>query len=289
MPAGDDAAVLRVPDGRVVATTDLLVEDRHFRRDWSAAADVGVKAAAQNFADVVAMGARPLTLLVGLACPASLPSGWVLEMVGGMVDECVRAGASIAGGDITGADRIMLAITALGELDGGAPVTRAGARPGDIVAVAGELGRAAAGLGLLRAGRAAAGGELGELVRAHLRPRPPYPAGLAAAGRATAMIDVSDGLVQDLGHIAAASRVGIDVATAGLPCPEPVRTAAKLLGVAWPDWALAGGEDHALAGTFPAGSALPPGWRGIGAVRAGNGVRVDGEPWRGQAGWEHFR
>ena len=281
--------MLRVPDGRVVATTDLLVEDRHFRRDWSGAADVGVKAAAQNLADVAAMGARPRTLLVGLACPASLPAAWVLEMVGGMVEECGRAGASIAGGDITGADSIMIAITALGELDGGVPVTRAGARPGDVVAVAGDVGRSAAGLALLRAARADASGELGQLVRAHLRPQPPYSAGLAAAGRATAMIDVSDGLVQDLGHIADASGVRIDVAAADLPCPEPVKTAAKLLGAAWPDWALTGGEDHALAGTFPAGSALPAGWRRIGSVRTGNGVRVDGEPWAGQAGWEHFR
>jgi thiamine-monophosphate kinase len=278
-----------VPDGRVVATTDLLVEDRHFRRDWSTAADVGAKAAAQNLADVVAMGARPRTLLVGLACPASLPADWVLDMIGGLVAECRRAGASIAGGDVTGADRVMIAITALGELAGAAPVTRAGARPGDVVALAGSVGSSAAGLALLRAGKAAPGGDLDQLVRAHLRPQPPYPAGLAAAGRATAMIDVSDGLVQDLGHVAVASGVRIDIAAAELPCPEAVEMAAKLLGAQWRDWALTGGEDHALAATFPAGSVLPDGWRRVGDVREGDGVRVDGEPWTGQTGWEHFR
>jgi len=213
----------------------------------------------------------------------------VLDMIGGLVAECRRAGASIAGGDVTGADRVMIAITALGELAGAAPVTRAGARPGDVVALAGSVGSSAAGLALLRAGKAAPGGDLDQLVRAHLRPQPPYPAGLAAAGRATAMIDVSDGLVQDLGHVAVASGVRIDIAAAELPCPEAVEMAAKLLGAQWRDWALTGGEDHALAATFPAGSVLPDGWRRVGDVREGDGVRVDGEPWTGQTGWEHFR
>ena len=146
-----------MPDGRVVATTDLLVEDRHFRRDWSAAADVGAKAAAQNLADVAAMGARPRTLLVGLACPASLPADWVLDMIGGLVAECRRAGASIAGGDVTGADRVMIAITALGELAGGAPVTARGrpagrrGRPGRVRRpFGGGPGAAAGGQGRAR-------------------------------------------------------------------------------------------------------------------------------------------
>lgn len=278
-----------MPDGRVVATTDLLVEDRHFRRDWSAAADVGAKAAAQNLADVAAMGALPRTLLVGLACPAGLEADWVLDMIGGLVAECSRAGASVAGGDVTGAGAIMIAITALGELTEAGPVTRAGARPGDIVGLAGQVGSSAAGLALLRAGHVTRGSEFDQLVQAHLRPQPPYPAGPAAAGRATAMIDVSDGLLQDLGHIAAASSIGIGIASAALPCPEPVKAAAKMLGVAWRDWALTGGEDHALAATFPAGSQLPDGWRIIGDVRKGDGIRVDGEPWDGSGGWEHFR
>jgi thiamine-monophosphate kinase len=277
-----------VPDGRVVATTDLLVEDRHFRLDWSAAADVGVKAAAQNLADIAAMGAVPRTLLVGLACPGDLAVSWVLQMIGGLVAECRRAGASIAGGDVTAAPCVMLAITALGELAGARPVTRSGARPGDVVALAGPVGASAAGLALLRAGQATQASAR-DLVAAHLRPQPPYPAGPAAAASATAMIDVSDGLLQDLGHIAAASGVAIDVATAALPCAEPIRAAASLLGVSWQDWALTGGEDHALAATFPAGSALPDGWRVIGGVREGDGLLVDGERPAAGGGWEHFR
>jgi len=289
--AGDDAAVLRAPDGRVVATTDLLVEGRHFRRDWSGPADVGVKAAAQNLADVAAMGALPRTLLVGLACPADLPADWVLEMIGGMAAEAAKAGASIAGGDVTAADCIMLGITALGDLAGQPPVTRAGARPGDTVAVAGRLGWSAAGLALLESGMTDSGDrDLAEVLAAHRRPQPPYPAGPAAArAGATAMVDVSDGLLQDLGHIAAASGVCVDVHSASLPVSEPVTAAATLLDMAWQEWLLAGGEDHALAATFPAGSSLPAGWRVIGEVREGSGVLVDGAVHAGRAGWDHFR
>ena len=285
--------MLRVPDGRVVASTDVLVEGRHFRRNWSSPADVGVKAAAQNLADIAAMGALPRTLLVGLACPSHLAVGWVLDMIAGLVAECGRAGASIAGGDVTSADCIVLGITALGELAGARPVTRAGARAGDVVALAGHAGWSAAGLALLQAGTAGPGelaGDIGALVRAHRRPEPPYAAGpAAAAAGATAMLDVSDGLVADLGHIAAASGVCVRVETAGLPDCEPLQAAARTLGVAWQDWALAGGEDHALAATFPPLAALPDGWRIIGDVREGEGVLVNGERWNGRGGWEHFR
>jgi thiamine-monophosphate kinase len=289
----------------VVATTDVLVEGRHFRREWSGPRDVGVKAAAQNLADVAAMGARPRSLLLGLACPADLEARWVLDMIRGMVAECGRAGASIAGGDVTAAGCIMLGVTALGDLPGGRlPVTRAGARPGDTVAVSGRIGWSAAGLALLQAGRAPAGSghrpdltaeptvsqELDLLVTAHLRPQPLYSAGpAAAAAGATAMVDVSDGLVQDLGHIAAASGACIGVDSGLLPVGEPVTAAARLLETGWQTWVLAGGEDHALAATFPVGAALPVGWSAIGAVRAGHGVLVDGAAWDGPAGWDHFR
>jgi thiamine-monophosphate kinase len=275
----------------VVATTDLLVEDRHFRREWSGPADVGVKAAAQNLADVAAMGAQCRTLLVGLACPGDLPAQWVLDMIDGMVTECRRAGASIAGGDVTAAESVMLAITALGELDGLRPVTRAGARPGDRVAVNGRLGWSAAGLALLRAGRADEPDPgTAALVAAHRRPQPPYAAGPAAARvGATAMIDVSDGLLADLGHIAAASGVAIDLESARIQVDAAVANGASLLDADAMDWVLTGGEDHALAATFPPGVITPGGWRVIGAVRKGSGVTVDGSARKGPAGWDHFR
>ena len=137
---GDDAAVLAAPDGRVVVTTDLLVEGRHFRRDWSSGYDIGRKAAAQNLADVAAMGACPTGLVVGLGIPADTPVDWLDALTDGMRDEGERAGASVAGGDVVRADLVVLGVTALGDLGGRPPVTRSGARPGQLVAVAGRLG-----------------------------------------------------------------------------------------------------------------------------------------------------
>jgi thiamine-monophosphate kinase len=286
---GDDAAVLPAPDGRTVASTDLLIEGRHFRRDWSSARDIGVKAAAQNLADIAAMGAAPTALLFGLAVPADTAVRWVLELTSGLAAECERAGAAIAGGDVSSADEVMLGITALGNLAGRAPVIRGGARPGDLVAVSGPVGRSAAGLAVLAAGlNAERAAGLTDLVAAHLRPSPDYQAGpLAAAAGATAMIDVSDGLVADLGHIAAASGVRIDIRSASLPAAG-LRSAADVLGVDWREWALGGGEDHALAASFPALVTPPPGWTVIGTVLDGNAVVVDSQPWRGRGGWDHF-
>jgi thiamine-monophosphate kinase len=149
---GDDAAVLATPDGRVVATTDFLLEGRHFRRDWSSAADVGHKAAARSLADCAAMGAEPSALLVALAAPPDLPVSWATELAAGLADECARVGASVIGGDTARAASVLLAVTGLGDLAGRDPVLRSGARPGDLVAVAGPLGPAAAGLALLTAG-----------------------------------------------------------------------------------------------------------------------------------------
>jgi thiamine-monophosphate kinase len=265
---GDDAAVVAFPDGRVVATTDVLVEGVHFRRDWSSALDVGHKAAAANLADVAAMGGTATALLVGLAAPPDLPVSWALGLADGLRDEAALVGAVVVGGDTVSSPHVVVSVTALGSLTG-TPVTRAGARPGDQVVLAGRPGLSAAGLRLLQQGCT-----VGPLVAAHRRPCPPYQAGpaLAAAG-ATAMCDVSDGLVRDQGHIATASGVGIELDSASLADPD-----VDLEDV------LTGGEDHALVATLP--GPPPPGCRVIGRVVAGAGVRVDGGPAGG--GWEHF-
>lgn len=303
---GDDAAVVRAPDGRVVATADMLIEERHFRREWSAPRDIGGKAAARNLADIAAMGARPTVLLVSFAGPGNLEVSWVLELVAGIAEEAAAAGATVAGGDTSGADVVMLAVTALGDLAGGQPVTRSGARPGDVVAVTGTLGSAAAGLALLRAGAGAESGgdvrlgsgdsELKSLISAHRRPRPPYSAGPeAAALGATAMIDISDGLIADLGHVASASGVRIELAGSAIAA-EPVTRrrllarAADLLGdgTDWQRWVLTGGDDHALAATFPPGIALPERWTEIGRASEGRGILLDGRRWNEAGGWEHF-
>ena len=134
---GDDAAVLAAPDGRVVATTDFLIEGRHFRLDWASGADVGHKAAARSLADVAAMGAEPSALLVALAAPPGLTLGWARELAAGLAAECARGGAHVIGGDTARDDHVVLAVTGLGDLAGRAPVLRSGARPGDLVAVAG--------------------------------------------------------------------------------------------------------------------------------------------------------
>jgi thiamine-monophosphate kinase len=283
---GDDAAVLRVPDGRVVVTTDLLVENRHFRRDWSSATDVGHKAAAQNLADVAAMGAVPTALLVGLGAPPDLPAEWVLGLADGLRDECAPLGASVVGGDVVRSEVVVLAMTALGDLEGRLPVTRSGAGVGDVVALCGRLGWAEAGFRILSRGFRSPR----VLVEAHRRPSIPYAAGPQAAQLgATAMCDVSDGLLADLGHVAAASDVAVDLDSEAFDVPGPIRNAAAALGAAPLDWILSGGDDNALAATFPAGLALPGPWRIVGSVSAGEGVTVDGAPYEGDPGHAHFR
>ncbi|EKF24313.1 thiamine-monophosphate kinase [Mycolicibacterium hassiacum DSM 44199] len=283
---GDDAAVLAAAeDARTVVTTDMLVAGRHFRLDWSTPHQVGRKAIAQNGADIAAMGARPTAFVVAFGAPPDTPTAHALELTDGMWQEASRIGAGIVGGDLVSAPQWVIGVTALGSLDGRAPVLRSGARSGDIVAVAGELGRSMAGYQLWRNGIEG----FDELRRRHLVPQPPYRQGpIAAEAGATAMTDVSDGLLADLGHIADASGVVIDLSTARLAADHDAVAGAAAAVDADPwAWVLGGGEDHALVATF--GSAPPPGWRTIGRVLDGTpAVLVDGAAWRGNPGWDSF-
>jgi thiamine-monophosphate kinase len=283
---GDDAAVVAATDNRVVVSTDLLVDGRHFRRDWSGPTDVGHRAAAANLADIAAMGAVPTAIVVGLAAPADLPVEWAEKLADGLAAECALTGASVVGGDTVASPALTIAVTALGDLRGVAPVTRSGARPGNVLALAGRIGWAAAGYTVLSRGFRSPG----TLVEAFRRPRPPYASGPAAARLgATAMIDVSDGLVADLGHLAEASGVAIDVRRSAFELPRPMQDAATALGVNPYQWILAGGDDHALLATFPAGAVLTDDWLVIGSVAEGAGVTVDGRPYGGPGGFDHFR
>jgi thiamine-monophosphate kinase len=275
----------------------VLVEGVHFRHDWSTAYHVGRKAAAQNLADVVAMGARPTAILVGLAAPADLSLEWTDGFLDGLQDECASVRAGLAGGDVVRSPTLVVSVTALGDLQGREPIRRAGAVPGQVVVVAGRLGYAAAGLELLRAGRH----EPAELIEAHRVPEVPYDAGLRLArSGATAMIDVSDGLVADLRHVAVASAVRIELASDDLPLPPELVEAALSLGADPRSWVAGGGEDHAFVATMPDDAALravalladldrPVPFTQVGRVVSGEAgvVFIDETP-PGTKGHDHF-
>jgi thiamine-monophosphate kinase len=282
---GDDAAVLRAPDARVVVSTDMLVEGRHFRLDWSSPHDIGRKAIAANAADIEAMGATTTAFVVAFGAPGDTQTQLALELADGMWHEADLLSAAIVGGDLVSAPQWVISVTALGDLAGRAAIRLDGARVGDTVAVVGDLGWSAAGYALLHNGIEG----FDTLRRRHLVPEPPYrQGGIAADAGATAMTDISDGLVADLTHIAQASGVAVDLSSHALGAYREVLTAAASAMELDPwMWVLAGGEDHALAATFPAEP--PAGWVTIGRVLDGAPrVLLDGEQWHGDTGWQSF-
>lgn len=298
---GDDAAIVAAPDGRFVVTTDVLVEDRHFRRAWSSGEDVGRRAAVQNLADVAAMGAVPTSLVVTLAVPGELDVAWVVGLARGLAAVCGPLGVGVVGGDLSGSPLVVVSVAAHGDLQGRPPVLRSGARVGDVVAHAGVLGRSAAGLALVD--RAAAGGTAGPgdddashdgLVTAYLRPTSPLPAGPdAARAGATAMLDVSDGLLRDAGRMARASGVRLDLhADAFAADVTELANAALAVGADPWAWVLGGGEDHGLLATFGPDAVVPAPFRVIGRVesRAADdpAVTVDAVAPAVGPGWDHF-
>lgn len=286
---GDDAAVVAAPDGRYVVTTDMMIHGPDFRLAWSEPHDLGWKAAASNLADVAAMGARPTGLVVAIAATPGTAVGMLEGISEGLRDACARLapGCGVVGGDLSVSDTLTIAVTAFGDLEGRAPVLRSGARVGDVVALAGEAGRAAAGLRLLfargvdaegipdREAAAALRASEPDLIGAQLAPVPPISSGVdAAVAGATAMLDVSDGLALDAARLASASGVRVDLVAAALGDD--------------PESALRGGEDHALLATFAADAVLPAAFRVIGRVVDGSGVTVDGSPVAGVLGWDPY-
>ncbi len=285
---GDDGAVVRI-DGDLVISTDTAVSGVHFRPDWSLPHEIGQRAVASAVADLIAMASRPVALVVAFTAPADLAASWAKQCTQGMKVEAAKSGIALVGGDITSGPVVVITITVFGDLAGRPPILRSGARPGDEVALRGRIGWSAAGLRVLSRGFRSPR----VLVDAYKVPEVVYAAGdEARAAGATSMIDVSDGLVADLGHVATASGVRVNIRRDALTVPEPIHAVAAATGADPWTFLLTGGEDHALAATFPAGS-VPEGWLVIGRIaeagEAGPEVLVDGQPWADESGWDHFR
>lgn len=314
---GDDAAVVGAPGGTVVATTDTMVRGRDWRDDWSSAHDVGVKVATQNLADIAAMGAEPTALLVSLVADPELEVQWCVDLARGIASVASQAGAPVVGGDLSSAPPgvVVVTVTALGDLRGRRPVLRSGARVGDVVAVCGSLGLSGGGLVLHERGEtdpdrvlpdadAVAPGGPGDralavraLMRHHRAPVAPWRSGpVAADAGAHALVDVSDGLVTDVGRVAGASGVSVDLDGAVLRERYAAGPLTLALGAEEAlHQVLTGGEEHALVATFADEAALPADddepWRVVGRVVAagpeGSRVTVDGVV-PDARGWDHF-
>ncbi len=305
---GDDCAVLEPAPGRLLlATADLLIEDVHFRRRYAEPADIGWKSLAVNLSDIASMGGRPRWALVALACPAGTTGKEAEAFYEGALALAAEHDVAVVGGDTSASPGGWIVnVTVLGEA-ATPPVLRSTGHPGDVLAVTGTLGRSAAGLAVLEREAAPAGLPADvsrDVTGAHLRPRPRVQEGqwLGRAGGVTAMIDLSDGLATDLGHIAEESGVGARVDLARLPLGPGVRQVATALGADALAWATGGGEDYELliaceAAAFDGlaaglGRATGTVLTAIGELRpAGDGVQFldgAGRPVAVPAGFEHF-
>ncbi|AZA09402.1 thiamine-phosphate kinase [Corynebacterium pseudopelargi] len=290
---GDDAAVLDhdAPNSRTVVTTDMLVEGRHFRLDWSTPAEIGRKAITQNFADVEAMGARPIAALLALSVPAHTRLEFVSELARGIGDRVGDYGAELVGGDITDGDAVVVSVTAVGQLGGSLPELRLDqARPGQILVASGEIGASAAGLALLRRfGRDGVPKEFLSLVSSHCAARVSEGRGFVArSAGVSAMTDNSDGLIADTTTIARRSNVSINIDPEAIAPTPLMREAAEILDADPWEWVLSGGEDHTLLGTTF--RAAPTGFRVIGKVdhRSEGEVLLGGRAPRWDQGWNSF-
>lgn len=284
--SGDDAAVVVAKDGRFVVTTDTMIEGHDFRLDWSTGYDLGWKAVATNIIDVAAMGAKPTTLVVAISVPGDTRIGFLEAFADGLQAACDRfaLGLSVVGGDLASSDQVFISVTAHGDLEGREPILRSGAKTGDILAVAGTLGRAAAGLSLLFSGDPGAISAYDALIEAQLRPEPPVSSGIGVD--ATAMLDVSDGLAKDALRIAKASGVKLVIEAKQLQGFEAMLDDVALrLNLRSLDWVLGGGEDHALLATFAPGAAIPREFKPIGRVEEGSGLFLDDQPLK-EFGWD---
>jgi len=300
---GDDAAVLPRPAGELCVTVDAVVEGVHFRRGASTLGDVGHKALAVNLSDLAAMGARPRWALVALGVPRGFSLREARALGAGFGALARKSGTVLVGGNVTRAPGLSLTVTVGGEVGRRGALLRSGARPGDVVWVSGRLGDARLGLALLERPAGAQARRLrgrSRLRRTALerqrRPVPRLELGTALAGLASSCIDLSDGLAQDVGHLAAASGVALHLAADALPC-SPALIAAVPDPLDRARFAAAGGEDYELLFTAPRArrsAVLQLARRlrlplvAIGEVRSGRGVHLAGIPAQGIRGFDHL-
>jgi thiamine-monophosphate kinase len=249
---GDDAAVVAPPRGATVLTTDMLVEGVHFDRSLTSARDLGAKSMVVNVSDVAAMAASPRYALVALGLSDADDPSWVVELYGGMRAACDEYALSLVGGDVNRSPVSVISVTVIGEVAEGRAVLRSGARPGDRIVVTGSLGAAAGGLLLARSGNAAMATDWGRsLLEAHFRPVARVGEGqtLAQSG-ATAMMDLSDGLLLDLSRLCAESAVGARLELSSVPVAVGLLSLAEVLACDPLELALSGGEDYELMATI---------------------------------------
>ena len=281
---GDDAAVILASNKKLVATVDMAVEDIHFKRGWSTPFQIGAKLTTANLADIFAMGATPKYLLVAAAITEVNNSQMVSELAKGIRSVADKYEVAVIGGDLSRAEKMSLSITALGEISE-KPITRSGAKVGDIVYVSALPGLSAAGLAILTRGL----DRPRYVVEAHLNPKLNAPDKLIKV--ATSMCDISDGLVTDASHIASASTVSINLSKDKLISGSDFKDLAELaveLGEQVFDWILTGGEDHFFLATVDPKNASDEIGLEIGVVEMGNGeVLLDGEKIQ-KAGYQHF-
>lgn len=279
---GDDAALLNLaPRESLAVSVDTLVEGTHFPRG-GAAQDIAYRAVAAAASDLAAMGARPLAMTLALTLPAA-DEQWLLGCRRGLADAVADFSLPLIGGDLTKGP-LSLSVQVMGGVESAQALRRDGARPGDALYVSGPVGAAAAGLAVLQGDLDASASNRDTLLSAFWRPQPALALGQSLCGIASAAIDVSDGLLADLGHLAEASGVGVTVDSGQVPLPAVVTMAVSRNQAL--NWGLSGGEDYVLCFTLPPGAQTPHGCVRIGEVHEGAGVSCDFEVQHG--GFEHF-
>jgi thiamine-monophosphate kinase len=295
LPPGDDAAVIQAAPGPLAYTADAMVEDVHFRPAYVSWHALGYKSLAVNLSDLAAMGGCPPSYaLVVLGLPPETEMDDIKVLYGGMMECATEFSCSIAGGDLVGSSRVFVSVSLVGSLPGGVYLTRSGARPGQSIMVTGTLGDSAIGLKWLMKG----GGRENPCARKHLYPQPRMNYGRRALEMgATAAIDISDGLLRDLGHICEESGVGARIIASDIPLSEQAIETAGRMGEEPLGAAMYGGEDYELIIVADKGDATgmrsEMGIRAIGEIVEGSGIEVLDE--KGQPrelekfGYDHFK